>query len=156
MQSQKLESLGVLVGGVAHDFNNLLAGVLGNAGVAARGLPDDDPVRANLTQIQTAATRAAELTRNMLAYAGKGKFVIEPFDLSVLVKEIAQLLEAMVSRKAELHLQLATGLPAVEADAGRNLGYVRAIGRRRTDAPLYEPVTSVPMDYAKKPLLREE
>ena len=46
-------------------------------------------------------------------------------------------------------------IQAVEADAGRNLGYVRAIGRRRTDAPLYEPVTSVPMEYAKKPLLRE-
>jgi len=76
-QTQKLESLGVLAGGVAHDFNNLLVGMLGNSSLAAEALPRVHPARAMLDEVVTAAERAAGLTRQLLAYAGKGRFVVE-------------------------------------------------------------------------------
>ena len=70
-ETQKLESLGVLAGGVAHDFNNLLTGILGNASMAAEMLPEDDPARAAMHNVIRAGERAADLTRQMLAYSGK-------------------------------------------------------------------------------------
>ena len=73
-QAQKLESLGVLAGGIAHDFNNLLTAVLGNAELALMELSPEAPARAEIQQISTAARRAAQLTRQMLAYSGRGKF----------------------------------------------------------------------------------
>ncbi len=116
-QAQKFESLGVLAGGVAHDFNNLLTGVLGNASLALLDLPPGSPTRHNLQQIETAALRAAELTRQMLAYAGKGRFTFRPTDLSRAVEEAAPLLRAAVSRRADLRFELADGLPPARADA---------------------------------------
>ena len=76
-QTQKLESLGVLAGGIAHDFNNLLTGIMGNASIALDDLPSGTPVRSNLEAVVNASERAAALTRQLLAYAGKGRFVIE-------------------------------------------------------------------------------
>ena len=84
-QAQKMEGLGVLAGGVAHDFNNLLVSILGNADLAARDLPAGSASRARVEQIAVAATRASELTNQMLAYAGKGRFVVQRLDLSALV-----------------------------------------------------------------------
>src|SRR5205085_1719586 len=84
--AQKLESLGVLAGGIAHDFNNLLTGVLGNASLALLDLPAESPSRYWIQQIETAALRAADLTKQMLAYAGKGRFVIQPLNLSRIVE----------------------------------------------------------------------
>ena len=80
-ESQKLESLGVLAGGIAHDFNNLLVGILGNAGLALEELSPTSPVRETLEDIETAGKRAAELARQMLAYSGKGRFIVELVDL---------------------------------------------------------------------------
>ncbi len=117
LQAQKLESLGVLAGGVAHDFNNLLVGILGNASLALADAPPDSPLRDTLEGIETAALRAAELTNQMLAYSGKGRFVVEPLDVSALVDEMAHLLESAISKKAVLCRQLAPDLPSVEADA---------------------------------------
>ncbi|MCC6223476.1 MAG: PAS domain S-box protein [Thermoleophilia bacterium] len=114
--AQKLESLGVLAGGVAHDFNNLLVGVLGNAGLALAELPAEAPLREQLVQIETAALRAAELTNQMLAYAGKGRFSVDTVDLSRLVGEMAHLLAAAISKKAQLRYDLASDLPAVRGD----------------------------------------
>ena len=74
--SQKLESLGVLAGGIAHDFNNLLLGMLGNAELARDNLATDSPAYQDLMCIEQAAKRAADLCRQMLAYAGKGRFVV--------------------------------------------------------------------------------
>ncbi|HET7737704.1 MAG TPA: PAS domain S-box protein, partial [Tepidiformaceae bacterium] len=114
--AQKLESLGILAGGIAHDFNNLLVGVLGNAGLALMELPADSPVRRTVTDIETAAKRAADLTRQMLAYSGKGQFVVETVDLSDVVREMAALLEVSISKRVTLRYDFPPGLPGIEAD----------------------------------------
>ncbi len=115
-QAQKLESLGVLAGGIAHDFNNLLVGILGNASLALLDLPTESPVRHSVAEIEQAAQRAAELTRQLLAYAGKGRFVVEPVDCSQVVREMTALLRTAVSKNAHVSLSLADDLPPVEAD----------------------------------------
>ncbi len=115
--AQKLESLGVLAGGIAHDFNNLLVGVLGNASLAMEELPELSPVRPLLEDLQVAARRAAELTRQLLAYSGRGKFVVEAIDLSALVREMERLLSAAISKKAHVTTELRTDLPPLRADA---------------------------------------
>jgi PAS domain S-box-containing protein len=114
---QKLESLGVLAGGIAHDFNNLLHVVLGNADIAMSRLPARSPARGPLEELVRATLRAADLTRQMLAYSGKGAFVVRHLDLSAEVREMATLLRTAISKQARLVWELATGLPAVNADA---------------------------------------
>ena len=116
-QSQKLESLGVLAGGIAHDFNNLLMGIMGHAGLALLDLPMDSLLRRRLHQIEVAATRAAELTNQLLAYSGRGTFQIEPLSLSRLVDEMESLLETVISKKAQLEHRYAQDLPLIEGDA---------------------------------------
>ena len=118
-QTQRLEGLGVMAGGIAHDFNNLLTPILGDAGLALMDLPEDSPARQRIQKIQKAARRAATLTNQMLAYAGKGPLLEEPVDLSGLVREMAQLLEASVARKASLELDLDESLPAVKGDTAQ-------------------------------------
>ncbi len=117
--TQKLESLGVLAGGIAHDFNNLLVGMLGNAGLALLELPQNSPARPAVEQIETAARRAAELTHQLLAYSGIGRFVVEPVDLSKLVSEMLDLLEVSISKKAELQCSFDEALPMIRADASQ-------------------------------------
>ncbi len=117
LDGQKLESLGLLAGGIAHDFNNLLSAILGNAGLARLALPAAPAVEAHLGAIETASMRAAELCRQMLAYAGKGRFVVEPTGLSGLVEELMPLLKVTIAHQATLRLELAPGLPPVSADA---------------------------------------
>jgi two-component system cell cycle sensor histidine kinase/response regulator CckA len=114
---QKLESLGVLAGGIAHDFNNLLMAILGNADLALMDLSPASPARQNLQEIEKASRRAAELCRQMLAYSGKGKFVVEKLNLSEVVQEMAHLLEISISKKAALRYHFTQNLPAVKADA---------------------------------------
>lgn len=116
---QKYESLGVLAGGIAHDFNNLLMAVLGNADLALARLPAASNARRNVAEIMRASQRAAELCRQMLAYSGRGRYVVERCDLSQIVRGMAQILEVSISKKATLHYDLAKPLPAVEADAAQ-------------------------------------
>ena len=116
LETQKLESLGVLAGGIAHDFNNLLTVILGNATLAR---DDTELVDDRLVQIEAAARRAADLCRQMLAYAGKGNFLIQRLDLSALVSDTANLLNVSISKKVRVTLDLATRLPAVSADASQ-------------------------------------
>jgi signal transduction histidine kinase/CheY-like chemotaxis protein len=104
--TQKLESIGVLSGGIAHDFNNLLTSVLGYASMALFELPDDSPVRPMLREIETAAERASHLTRQLLAYSGRGKFSVELLALDERVREMEQLLRTVVSKKARIELDL--------------------------------------------------
>jgi PAS domain S-box-containing protein len=117
LQAQKLESLGVLAGGIAHDFNNLLVGILGNASLALRDLPPESPAQEMIEAIVKAAERAADLAREMLAYSGRGKFVVEPTDVSMLVEEMGHLLEASISKKAVTRYDLGRNLPRIEVDA---------------------------------------
>ena len=116
-ETQKLESLGVLAGGLAHDFNNLLTGVLGNASLARMELSASSPLLPCIEQIEAAAMRAADLCKQMLAYAGKGRFVIQDVDLNALVKETTHLLQASIGKGVVLKFDFADRLPAVRADA---------------------------------------
>ncbi len=116
-QAQKLESLGILAGGIAHDFNNLLVGILGNASLALLQLDPEHAAYESIAGVERAAQRAAELTRQLLAYAGKGRFVVEPIDASAAVQEMFALLRTAIGRGASIQLDLATGLPAIDVDA---------------------------------------
>jgi PAS domain S-box-containing protein len=118
-ETQKLESLGVLAGGIAHDFNNLLSVVLGNASLARLEAAETPANAARLDSIITAAHRAAELCRQLLAYAGKGSYSIVRLNLNELVTETTRLLELSISKQAKLEFALAPQLPAIEADASQ-------------------------------------
>ncbi len=115
-QTQKLESLGILAGGIAHDFNNLLLGILGNADLALMELRTESPARQHIEDAVKASQRAAELCGQMLAYSGRGSFVLKPLDLSALVEEMAHLLEVSISKKISLHFNFASRIPPVEGD----------------------------------------
>jgi PAS domain S-box-containing protein len=115
-QARKLESLGVLAGGLAHDFNNLLTGILGSASLAAAKVAPGSPAAEQLDRILCAAQKAAELTSKMLAYAGKGGFDMEATDLNDVVESVVSLVRASLASQASLRLSLAPNLPEIEAD----------------------------------------
>lgn len=115
-ETQKLESLGVLAGGIAHDFNNLLVSVLGNVGLVLVDLEPESPVREPIEQIKVAAQRAADLTRQMLAYSGKGRFVMQRVNLNTVITEMTQLLQVSISKNAQLELNLVKDLAPLEGD----------------------------------------
>ena len=117
LQIQKLESLGVLAGGIAHDFNNILMAVIGHCELARQRLTAESPAMENLRQINLAAGRAADLANQMLAYSGKGKFVIEVLNLTNIIREMEHILSVSISKKALLRYDLAEDLPGIEADA---------------------------------------
>ena len=119
LQTQKLESLGVLAGGVAHDFNNILVGILANSSLLADSLPPENPYAEPVKEIVSAAERAAALTRQLLAYAGKGRFVTEDVNLSALIREIYALVKVTIPPAVQVRLELSDDLPPVEADAGQ-------------------------------------
>ncbi len=120
LQTQKLESLGLLASGIAHDFNNLLAAILSNTHLVERGLrPDANQAHEALHAIAEITSRAAGLTRNMLAYAGRSSFEVHPIDLSAHIRTTADLLRSSVPKKVELDLDLAADLPPVDADSAQ-------------------------------------
>ena len=119
LHSQKLESLGILSGGIAHDFNNLLLAVLGNLDLALMKLPEEATARNNIGRAVNAAKQAAKLTNMMLAYSGKGNFIIKELNLTELVEENAAMLSAAIPKAIKLKLQLDHALPPVMADAGQ-------------------------------------
>lgn len=116
-QDQKLESLGLLAGGMAHDFNNLLTAILGNAELALMDISLAAPIRESLREINQAAQHAADLCRQILAYSGKGRFIIQALDLRELVTEMKRMLELPISKKAVLRCHFAGDIPPIEADA---------------------------------------
>ncbi len=118
-QAQKLESLGVLAGGVAHDFNNLLVGIVGCGSLAEEMLPAGHPAVELIQTVIRTGEQAAHLTRQMLAYSGKGTFVLEPLDLSAIIPEMAGLIRSSISKNIALHLNLGPALPFIEADRGQ-------------------------------------
>lgn len=119
MLAQKLESLGVLAGGIAHDFNNLLTSILGNIELALCELPPDHPACSYLDDVDTVGRRAADLCRQMLAYSGKGRFVVQSLAINDLVREMGHLLSVSISKKSSLVYRLAPHLPSIVADVSQ-------------------------------------
>ncbi|MGE4143246.1 MAG: response regulator [Planctomycetota bacterium] len=118
LHSQKVESLGLLAGGIAHDFNNLLVGVIGFADLARRSLPQDaEEARSWIDGVLESGRTAAELCKQLVAYAGKGRFVVTPLDLNEQIAGLRDLLAVSTSQKADLVLELGPDLPPIEGDA---------------------------------------
>lgn len=115
--AQKLESLGVLAGGIAHDFNNILTSILGYIDLAQNELPAHSTARAYIQEAAKGACRAADLTNQMLAYSGRGKFVVQSLNLNDLIEDMIPLLQVSISKKCVLKLHLMPNLPSIEADA---------------------------------------
>ncbi|MCB0084861.1 MAG: HAMP domain-containing protein, partial [Caldilineaceae bacterium] len=118
-QTQKVESLGLLAGGIAHDFNNLLAGMMGQISLAMHKLAPTEPARQHMAKALTSTERAADLTRQLLAYTGRGSLQQEMVDLNLLIKDNVHLVETALSNRNNLVLQLASTLPPIKADRGQ-------------------------------------
>ncbi len=116
---QRLESLGVLAGGIAHDFNNLLTAIMGNAALAKMKLDHLSPATPLLSNIEQASDRAAALCKQMLAYSGKGKFIVEPVNLTSMVREMMNLLEVSIDKNVVMRLDLSEQLLPIEADVAQ-------------------------------------
>ncbi len=114
--AQKLESLGMLAGGIAHDFNNLLLGILGNVSLAMMDLPHDSTPYQCLADIEQAAKRAADLAGQMLAYSGRGRYVVERVDASQLIQEMSNLIKATVPRIVSMEYRLEPECPLFVGD----------------------------------------
>ncbi|MFK7954458.1 MAG: response regulator [Lysobacterales bacterium] len=115
-KTQKLESLELLAGGVAHDFNNLLTTIMGNAGLCISNAGEDSSISSWLKEIEMAALSAADLTRQLLAYSGKGRFAVKHLDLVALIRDTDGLLHSAVAPQTDLRLNLPTSPLYVQAD----------------------------------------
>jgi PAS domain S-box-containing protein len=116
-QAQKLESIGLLAGGIAHDFNNLLTGILGNASLVLDEIGPRQATR--IDEIVRSAERAADLTRQLLAYSGKGQFVVRDLDVSQAVNAIVDLVQFSIPKSVEMTIKVQRRLPAVRMDPGQ-------------------------------------
>ncbi len=119
IQTQKLESLGVLAGGIAHDFNNILTAILGNTQLAIMSLDSGSKTAEYLRAIEKATFTAADLAKQMLAYSGKGKFIIEPISLNKLIEEIKPVLLSSINKNVALNFLLSPYDPFTEGDASQ-------------------------------------
>ncbi len=133
-QAQKLESLGVLAGGIAHDFNNLLVGILGNTSLALLEMEGNAVARECLNEVEAAAQRAAELTRQLLAYAGKGRYVIEAADVTQSIQEMSALLRSATAKSTSIEFVLAPTLPPIEVDLNQFRQVVMTLVTNASDA----------------------
>ncbi len=115
-QAQKRESLGLMASGIAHDFNNLLVAMLAQTTLAMSKLPDNAPEQEHIQKAVMAAEQAADLTRQMLAYAGGGQLEIEPVILNQAIEKNIHLFRAAVAKNVTLHTDLTNDLPLIEAD----------------------------------------
>jgi len=138
LQAQKLESLGVLAGGIAHDFNNLLTGLLGQISLAKAKLGRGLSGLEHINKAVISAERAADLTRQLLAYAGKGKFQIRPLNLNELIRDTAGLMETAIPSHAQLQLRLDEALPLIQADRGQIQQVVMNLFINAIEALLHE------------------
>jgi len=118
-QTQKLESLGVLAGGIAHDFNNLLTALLGNLNLAQKELEKEHRAHGFLDNAEKTILKASDLTRQMLAYSGRGSFVVKPNSLNRIIQEMAELLKVSISKKVDLVLELSPDGPRIISDAAQ-------------------------------------
>ena len=132
--TQRLESIGVLAGGIAHEFNNLLTSITGYASLAATDLPAGTAAHRYIGQVLAAAKNAADLTRQILAYAGRSQFVPESVDLSGMVSNTVRLIESMISKRATLKLDLAAEVPRIEGDSGQLRQVILNLATNASDA----------------------
>ncbi len=118
-QSQKMEAIALLAGGVAHDFNNILSVIMGNCDLCLLDLPTKDPIRANIEEIKNASRRAADLTRQLLAFCGRQ--ILEPkvIDLNSLIKNLEKMLLRIIGEDIELYTFLSEDLGRIKADPGQ-------------------------------------
>ena len=133
-QAQKLESLGVLAGGIAHDFNNLLAAILGNLNLAQAMVAPGGEALPFLDKVEKTVLRASELTQQMLAYSGRGRFEVKPLDLNHTVTEIGHLLAVSIAKTVTLSYQLEQQLPSIAADAAQIQQVVMNLVTNASDA----------------------
>ncbi len=117
--TQRLESLGVLAGGIAHDFNNLLQVIMGNSNLASRMLTPQHPAIAPLEEVELASNKAANLTRQMLAYSGKGHVETQRLQVSNVIRDIERLVRSVIPKHVSLKIDLRAELPFIEADSGQ-------------------------------------
>ncbi len=161
--TQRLESLGVLAGGIAHDFNNLLTAIMGNAALARMRIDPDCSAVPMLENVERASERAAALCKQMLAYSGKGKFVVEPINLTELIEEMTSLLEVSISKNVVMRLDLSKQLPPIEADAAQMQQVVmnlvinasEAIGDRSGIVTISTGATEVNAEYIETTYLKD-
>lgn len=132
--TQKLESLGVLAGGIAHDFNNILMAILGYADLALLDTAPGSPVISSLHEIEKATRNAADLTKQMLAYSGKGTFQIIKLDLNEIILEMTHLLDISISKNAVISYDLYDDLPSIEADPSQIRQIVMNLVTNASDA----------------------
>ena len=118
-QAQKMEAIGQLAGGVAHDFNNILTAILGTADLMMADLPEDSPQREDAADIRTAAQRAAELTRQLLAFSRKSASEAKPVDVNAIVRGLESMIRRLLAANIEIRLVLGEGVGAGYADAGQ-------------------------------------
>jgi signal transduction histidine kinase/ActR/RegA family two-component response regulator len=154
-QVQKLESLGVLAGGIAHDFNNLLGAILGNLGLARMNLPEDAPVGAYLGKAEAITLKAADLTRQMLAYSGRGRFEQKDLSLNQVVQEMGNLLAVSISKKAGLHYDLAPDPPFLKGDPAQLQQVVMNLVINASEA-LGEGAGTIQLRTGRERLLEED
>ncbi len=120
LHAQKVESLGLMAGGVAHDFNNLLTAMIGQASLAMEKLPtEQDAVRNHIQNILFASQRATELTRQMLNYVGQTTFKFTQLDLNHLIEENIQFFSASIPKHIKLQSDLLPNLPPTTGDLGQ-------------------------------------
>lgn len=119
LQTQKLESLGVLAGGIAHDFNNLLTGILGNAEMFRQDLEPASTEYERIKQIEIAAQRAADLTRQMLAYSGKGKYLNQNIYLPDLIGQMNELIQVSLDKNTQFSVEAEEKLPLIYGDSAQ-------------------------------------
>ena len=119
LHAQKMDSLGALAGGIAHDFNNLLAVMMSNIEIVISDIPRTLPAQNYLTNALLAGKRAAELTRQMLAYSGRGRYITARIDLSNLARGLGDLLKVSISKSVRLEFNLVPNLPLIEVDAAQ-------------------------------------
>lgn len=141
LQAHKMESLGILAGGVAHDFNNLLVAIIGQTSLALTKSPAHSEVNQHLQKAVHAAEQAAELTRQLLAYSGRGQFRRQPLHLNTLIQNNQQLLSASIPKHIRIQLDLDPSLPFIDADPAQMQQMVMNLILNATEAIGNQPGT---------------
>ncbi|MDX8396589.1 MAG: PAS domain S-box protein, partial [Mariprofundaceae bacterium] len=162
--TQRLESLGVLAGGIAHDFNNLLTAILGNAALAKSRIDKTSPAVDMIDNIEKASERAAALCKQMLAYSGKGKFIVESINLTDMIEEMMNLLEVSIEKNVVMRLDLSEQLLPIEADASQIQQVImnlvinasEAIEKKSGIITIHTGVVEIDRDYIKTTYIQDD